>query len=396
MFPDTLKSRLFATLLCFTVIALTFFAPSGETSPVVQAFQDPGYCMADGGASVVYFSAIYDTKLQHPARMSTTVIAREFLEYLKGRYDFTPTGSFPSSCPRLGNISAAEASKREFEVRARQANKQVIETEWKYVVDEEYVTASYSHPDEDVVAIAERKRPHTHTYCVSDSSQGPLYTAGPVDTGTGVNLSFWNRGFDQLLRQKYSYKGQVYCNVGSSVGIGRLLAARVAGARAAGRKIVDTGWKYDASVVATNHPPQPDSDPEPVKQPAAPNPSRQASDLAAKEMPESVAFCKKDPAMSLIFICDSFGRAVYNYRMAHLNEAPEPVATLVASNKVQCIECVDPTRVSSWVENHAVTDKLSPKATNCASQQVIVNLQKTPEPKRLTEFYKQAIATCGR
>ena len=100
--------------------------------------------------------------------------------------------------------------------------------------------------------------------------------------------------------------------------------------------------------------------------------------------------------MSLIFICDSFGRAVYNYRMAHLNEAPEPVATLVASNKVQCIECVDPTRVSLWVENHAATDKLSPKATNCASQQVIINLQKTPEAKRLTEFYKQAITTCGR
>jgi|GEM_PF-5800698 len=62
MFPDTLKSRLFATLLCFTVIALTFLSSAtGETSPVVQAFQDPGYCMADGGPSMVYFSAIYDT-----------------------------------------------------------------------------------------------------------------------------------------------------------------------------------------------------------------------------------------------------------------------------------------------------------------------------------------------
>lgn len=82
--------------------------------------------------------------------------------------------------------------------------------------------------------------------------------------------------------------------------------------------------------------------------------------------------------------------------MAHLSEAPEPVATLVAANKVQCVECVDPTRVSLWVENHAATDKLSPKATNCASQQVIINLQKTPEAKRLTEFYKQAVTTCGR
>ena len=78
------------------------------------------------------------------------MIAREFVEYLKGRYDLTATGSFPSSCPRLGSISAAEASKRDFEARARQENKQVVDTEWKYVVDEEYVTASYSHPEEDV------------------------------------------------------------------------------------------------------------------------------------------------------------------------------------------------------------------------------------------------------
>src|SRR6185369_7892973 len=128
MFPDTLKSRLLATLFFFTVIALTFiFSPSGETSPVVQAFKSPGYCMADGGPSVVYFSAIYDTKLQHPARMSTNVIAREFVEYLKGRYDFSPTGSFPSSCPRFGDVGAAETSKRDFEARARQENKQVVE-----------------------------------------------------------------------------------------------------------------------------------------------------------------------------------------------------------------------------------------------------------------------------
>jgi len=351
--------------------------------------------MADGGPSVVYFSAIYDTKLQHPARMSTNVIAREFVEYLKGRYDFSPTGSFPSSCPRFGDVGAAETSKRDFEARARQENKQVVETDWKYVVDEDYVAASYSNP-EDVVGAVQRNRRPTHTYCVSESAQGTLYTTGPVDTGTAVNLSLWNRGFDQLLRQKFSYKGQIYCNVGSSVDTGRMLAARVAGARAAARKIVDTGWKYDSSAVATNSPSQPDNDPEPVKRPAAPNPSRQASDLALKEMPESVAFCKKDPSMSLIFICDSFGRAVYNYRMAHLSEAPEPLATLVAANKVQCVECVDPTRVSLWVENHAATDKLSPKATNCASQQVIINLQKTPEAKRLTEFYKQAVTTCGR
>ena len=98
--------------------------------------------------------------------------------------------------------------------------------------------------------------------------------------------------------------------------------------------------------------------------------------------------------MSAIFNCDSFGRSVYNYRMAHLNESPEPLAAVVA--KLNCVECVDTIRVSQWVENRASADKLSNKATNCVTQSVIVNLQQTPQAPRLKEFYEKAVATCGR
>jgi hypothetical protein len=98
--------------------------------------------------------------------------------------------------------------------------------------------------------------------------------------------------------------------------------------------------------------------------------------------------------MSAIFNCDNFGRAVYNYRMAHINEPPAPLATVVA--KLNCVECVDPVRVSSWVQNRAMADKLSGKVTNCVTQNVIVNLQKTPQANRLKESYSEAVATCGR
>jgi hypothetical protein len=172
--------------------------------------------------------------------------------------------------------------------------------------------------------------------------------------------------------------------------------ARIAGARTAGKKIVDTGWKYDPNSVASNNPapPKSDDDPEPVQRPVAPNPSRQASDAAIKEMPTSVAYCQKDPSMSVIFICDSFGRSVYNYRMAHVNEAPEPLANILA--KLNCVECVDPTRVSLWVEKHAAADKLGNKAVNCVTQNLVVNLQKTPQANRLNDFYKEALAACNK
>ena len=375
-------------MICFTVIALTLlFVQAGETNQFASVLV---YCSADNG-TVLYVTPMYDTQLR-VGSFSSDVIAREFGEYLKGRYDYSGRGG---GCPIFNRPMDVETSRRNLEAKARQAGEQVVEVDWRYVVDPDLLAASKSS-GEDPVAIVAGMRKTTHTYCMSDSAQGTLYTTGPTETGQAVNLSNWFRGFDQLLKQKYAFKGQIFCNTGSPQDIGRLMAARIAGVRAAGKKVVDTGWKYDPNAVATNNPApaKRDDDPEPVQRPAAPNTSRQASDAAIKEMPAAVAYCQKDPSMSVIFICDSFGRSVYNYRMAHLNEAPEPLASIVA--KLNCVECVDPNRVTTWVERHAATDKLSPKATNCASMNTIANLQKTPQANRLNDFYKEAVATCNK
>jgi hypothetical protein len=391
----SLARKAFFGAITLTVFSFALFLPLAEAVPVVQNLKTPGYCMAESGGTV-YFSPFYDTKLNMPARMSSNFINREFVEYLKGRYEFKPQGNFPASCQYFGKMSDAQASKLNLETRARQENKQIVAVEWNFVMDADMVAASYTDMGEDVVAVVAGKRKPTHTYCVSETSQGTLYTAGPVDTGMSVNLSLWNRGFDQLLTQKYSYKGPVYCNIGSPQEITRLLAARVAGARAASRQVVDTAWKYDPSVVATANPApaKRDDDPEPAQRPVAPNPSRQARDLAAKEMPDSVAFCTKDMALSTVFNCDRFARVVYNYRVAHANEPPEPVANLVARHKLNCAECIDNTRVSLWVSNRANADGLENRVTNCVTQKVIVTLYKTPDPARLREFYKDAVTAC--
>ena len=393
MIPDTVfNSRRLLLVVCFCAIALPY--STGNTAPIVQR-RTLQYCMADTSNSVVYFSDVYDTGLNPGARVPSNIMGREFGEYLKGRYNFSAPGNFASGCPVFGRPADAETSKRDFIARAQQANKQVVETGWKFVADEETIKASYENPEDFASLLAQKRKP-THTYCLSDSAHGTLYIAGPIDTGTGVNLSNWYRGFDQLLKQKYSSKEQVYCNVGSPQEDERIMSARVAGARAAGKKIVNTGWKYDSAAVATTAPAPRDNDPEPVQRPAPPNPSRAASDNALKELPDSKAYCQKDAAMSQVFICDNFARVVYNYRMAHTNEAPEALASLVAAHKLNCAECIDNTRVSLWVEKTAAADKLNPKATNCVSQNVIVTLYKTPEANQLREFYKQAVASCSK
>jgi hypothetical protein len=223
MTPSTLHhSRQSVLIIGFTVIVLTLLSlQAGETSAVVQIPPMLVYCTADTGA-VVYFSPIVDTKL-HVVTFSSNVIAREFAEYLQGRYDFKGQG-FRGGCPVFGRTIDAETSKRNLEAKARQAGQQIVEVEWRYVVDPDYVAAANPGSDEDVVAVVANKRKPTHTYCLADSGQGTLYTTGPVETGRGVNLSYWNRGFDQLLRQKYAFKGQIFCNIASPQEAGRLMA----------------------------------------------------------------------------------------------------------------------------------------------------------------------------
>lgn len=394
MIPDT---RSLVHLFCVAIIAavLISFVPGGGTA---QGLKTPSYCASESSGPIVYFSAIFDTKLNQPVKFSSHVIAREFSEYLKGRYEYSAPSNYPAGCPLFRDTADAEASKRDYQARMRQANKQIVEVDWKYVVDEELIAASYSNQGEDVTAVVQRKRKSDHTYCLSESAQGTLYTTGPVETGMATNLSLWYRGFDQFLKQKYSFKEQIYCNVGSRQEDERIIAARVAGARAAGKKVVNTGWKYDPAAVTTTNtrPAQRDDDPEPVKRPASPNPSRQASDIAAKEMPSSLAYCQKDQAMATVFNCNSFARVVYNYRMAHLNEAPEEIASLVAANKLNCAECIDNTRVSLWVDKQGNADKLDQRVINCVSQNVIVTLYKKPEANHLKDFYKEAVAACRK
>jgi hypothetical protein len=395
--PDTdLNSRSLAfsvLILCVTLSTLVFVR-TAETNPT-QNFGMPGYCMAEQGGTV-YFSAIYDIGLKGVGSFSSRVISREFSEYLTGRYNPATPRAFPSNCPFFTRMTDAEASRRQFQTKARQEGKQVVDVDWKYVVDPEYVAALKAGTVEDVTQVVALKRKPTHTYCLSSSDQGTLYTAGPVETGQAVNLSLWYRGFNEHLSQKYAFKGQFDCNIGSLVEVKRLMDARIAGARAASKKVIDTGWKYDASATATNNP-RPaarDDDPEPVQRPVAPNPSRKASDEAMKETPIAKEYCQKDTALSAVFICDSFARAIYNYRMAHQGEAPESMASLIAGNKLRCPECIDNTRVGFWVENRATADGLTPKAKNCATQKVIVALHQQQQPSRLKEFYQQAVAAC--
>ena len=374
------------TRLVFLTLTLLLIQPSVTNAQGTLM----AYCASNVGQPVVYFSAIFDTKIVPRGRMNTRPWASEFSAYLMGRFDFKSNQNFGGSCIG-GRLADVETSKRKLEDQVRQENHQVVELEWKYTPNPIEI-ALYTNTNDPETPPSQRPNA---TYCLSESYQGTFYYSGPFETGSSENYSLWNRGFYQTLTQKYGFKGNTTCN-SIALDLGRrFLAALNEGARVGGKKVVDTGWKYDPATVATTPAAPRDEDPEPAQRPAAPKPTNQSRDAAVKELPESKAFCSKDPMLSVVFNCDNFARSVYNYRMEHPTDTSTP-ASLIAADKVYLADAIDNTHVDAWVNNRGQAQKLDQRVINCVSQNVIVTLQKKPQANHLQDFYKDAVAACNK
>jgi hypothetical protein len=384
-------------VLCFALSTVAFLILECASLTVQPTFaQDvvmKGYCASDAGQTVVYISEVFNTGLRKYGFHDDQPIDNEFNEYLKGRFDFKGNETYPVGCPLFDSVSQAEASRREFENQTRQANKQVVEVNWGFKPNEVEIALSAVPRTEHEANGPPRPRP-THTWCLSDTNQGTIYSTGPFDTDQ--NWAQWYQGFNRFLKEKYSFPGRVECKVTTLSDARRLIQARTDGARAAGRKVLDTGWRYDPSTAVVSKPAPKDDDPEPAAQRrVAPSPSQDVRAAATKEIPDSQAYCQKDPAMSAFFNCQYFSRSVYGYRIAHPGDA-QSIASLVAGEKLNLSECIDNMRVMFWVKDRAAAQKLSPQVTNCAVQNVISTLNKKPQLSHMQEFYKEAVAACSK
>jgi len=171
--------------------------------------------------------------------------------------------------------------------------------------------------------------------------------------------------------------------------------AHIEGAHAAGLKVVDTGWRYFSVEIGNMpQPPRQDYDPEPIQRQLL-----KTRELAGKEWPQSLAYCRKDRFLSAVFRCDGFSQVVYNYRVAHAVVAGakwESLASLVASDKLNCDTCIDKTRVGFWVKKHATGERLSTLTTDCITRNVITTFYKKPQPHLLKLFFNEAVAACNK
>ncbi|HEX6715805.1 MAG TPA: hypothetical protein VF088_01765 [Pyrinomonadaceae bacterium] len=285
MRPRNFSARV---VLIFCVLMLSVLSIHFSDNAAARSTGYLSYC-ASSDQSAVYVTKIFDTGLNLNLTFDSYAIQNEYNEYLKGRFGFKSNASYPVNCPLFETMSTAQSSKRDYELQMRQGNKQIVEVEWTYPPERAGAIVSVGRPGQHIAGGGVTPQPD-HTFCISDTYQNTVYFTGPVATPPPVAMYSWVNGFTDFLKGKYSFQGRVYCNMGTSASAQRLINAHVDGSRVAGKRVVETGWKYDASqATLPSRPAVQDEDREPAQRPVAQPPNLQARDFAIKENPRATA-----------------------------------------------------------------------------------------------------------
>ena len=394
-------ARAILWLLCAILIALAAIVPAQTENPLatppamhLSGRITKGYCASDSSGPIVYVSKIFDANIKALTQISTQPLNNAFKNYLVEEYDFNSRSNYPAGCSLFETLSQAEARRSQLVSEAQRANKQIVEVNWNPNPLEEV-------PIGDGFAIGPKGPTRTHTICAL-GHQNTMYFSAVFDTAGWQVSPAWNDAFNDFLRKTYAAEGEANCNTMNTVREAeRLLRDRIAGVRANRRNAVETGWRYNASVVVTKPAPKPtpkvDDDPEPVapSRPPTKTPPADIRQFATAEAPAALAYCQNDRVIAGAFDCYCIQRTVYNYRMEHAREPgpPEPLASLFAKDKMNCGNCIGQF-VTAWATSHAQSQSLTRPVAECVAKRFETALRAKPYPSHVKQLFAAAIAAC--
>ena len=398
-----MNTRIFFVSLVFIIATITLFAPTHSTA--TQSATIWAWCMSDTSAPTVYFAGPFDSGMSAKAgTFNGLSLGRQFAEYLKGRFDThgDPSGVTAASCSHGVNTGEQSASQRIREVMAqmRQQNKQIIElTDWNYMRDEVAIKASFNTPggQGSYVDVEGGLRPD-HMYCVSDTFNNTVYYAEPITlTNPSINPS---RDYFRFLQQKYSFKGNFNCSGINEQQARLYLNARLAGARAGGKQVVNTGWppaNFSATAEAPNDRDK-DND-QPSQRPNANQSARPTQAQAINAVTNQVlASCSHDPAMGRVYRCTCLQLRIHDYLAQHpveMSSGTPTAASLLAGTEYQPEQCLTDSIAKTLARETANAAGLkSPAALDCAGQKFVAALHANPIPSRAQAELDAAIKAC--
>jgi len=390
----------FLVLLFFFVAFALILIPTRTTA--IQSGTIWSWCVSNPSYPTVYFSRPFDSGMSaKPMVFNGLSLGRQFAEYIKGRFDTKADASCGHGAAGVDQAAALQRI-QEFEARMRQQNKQIVEVkDWNYIRDEIAIKASFSTPAVQGAYIdVEGGLAADHIYCIAGPSNNTIYYAEPVAlTNPSYNPSI---GYFKFLQQKYSFKGEFDgCSILNEPHAKLYLNARLAGARAGGKQIVNTGWPAATAAPTAQAPDDryQDND-QPVQKPAAkqPAPSIQVRDIAAKEVSAALGSCHNNRAMNAGYNCICLQVKIYDYRIAHpadtLSGTPT-LANLLDGKLPEADKCLNDSMAKMRARDEARSAGLrQPAAAECVAEKFVTLLHAKPIPSQAQSELDAAIKAC--
>ena len=394
-----MHTRVFVISLLVAIFTAIVFLPTHSTA--TQSGTIWVWCESDTSSPTVYFTGPFDSGLSaRSTTFDTRSLARQFAEYLKGR--FNTKGD--ATCGQGANTvdqAAALQTMRQLMAQSRSQNKQVVEvSDYKYVRDETAIKATFAPSREgntyNEVAAGLR---NDHIYCVTGPFNNTVYYAEVIPNSNPSSNPAPD--YFRFLQQKYSFKGDLACPILNEPQAKLFLNARLAGARAGGMQIVNAGWPTAAPGATTQAPNEryQDND-QPAQRPTANQaaPSAQVRDLASKEVTPALALCQSDRAMSQGYDCACLQVKIYDYRMAHPAETLKGTPTLASffdGKQFDCDKCINGNKAKYFARDQAkIAGLRTPAAQDCVAEKFVSLLHASSIPSRAKEAVDAAIKAC--
>ena len=394
-----MNSRVFFISLLVLIVGAMILVPKHSTA--TQADTVWVWCMSDTSAPTVYFTGPFDSGLSaRSTTFDTTSLGRQFAEYLKGRFDTKGNATCGRGATGVDQPNALQTM-HQLMAQQRAQNKQVVEvSDFKYVRDETAIKATFSPSREGNTYNAAAAGLRTdHIYCVSGSFNNTVYYADVIANPNPSSNP--TPDYFKFLQQKYSFRGDLACPILNETQAKLFLNARLTGARAAGRQVVNAGWPATTSVTtaqASNDRYQDNDQPAQRPTPKQPAPSAQVRDLASKEVTPALTFCQSNRAISQGYDCACLQTKIYDYRIAHPADTLSGTPTLASffdGGEFQCDKCINTNKAKMFAHDQAKIAGLNtPAQQNCAAEKFVTLLHANAAPSHAKEELDSAIKAC--
>ena len=394
-----MDKRVFFISLLAVIFTAIVFLPVHSTA--TQSATVWVWCSSDTSAPTVYFTGPFDSGLSaRSTTFDTTSVARQFAEYVKGRFDAKGNATCGRGATGVDQATASQTM-HQLMAQARSQNKQVVEvSDFKYVRDETAIKATFASSREgntyNEVAAGLR---NDHIYCVTGSFNNTVYYADVIPNPNPSSNPAPD--YFKFLQQKYSFRGDLACPILNEAQAKLFLNARLTGARAGGKQVVNTGWPTAASAAtAQSSSDRYQDNDQPAQRPATPQaaPSAQVRDIASKEVTPALTLCQSERAISQGYDCSCLQVKIYDYRVAHPAETLKGTPTLASffdGKEFACDKCINANRAKYFARDQAKSHGLqTPAAQDCAAEKFVSLLRANPIPSQAKAEVDSAIKAC--